>query len=90
MLNLPDQERKLIFGCGRCSERWNGKKTSHCGGCHETFSTPNTFDLHRRNGECLMPQFVAALARQERAGYYVWGYPKPEEGRTWEEEEDDD
>lgn len=86
-------EPKLLFGCARCDERWNGKKTSHCGGCHETFSTPSTFDIHRRNGECLNPAFLQTLVRQGRAGYAVWGYPKPEAGLMWENgesEEDDD
>ena len=26
-------------GCARCTARWTGHNTSHCGACHETFTS---------------------------------------------------
>lgn len=86
-----DQERKLVFGCGRCPERWSGRKTSHCGGCHETFSGPSAFDQHRTGGMCVFADetvmFKHGLARQQRAGYVVWGYVQTDE--RWDHQDDD-
>ena len=42
---------------GACGKTWTqrGERTSHCGGCHETFGTLSDFDKHRREGKCLPP-----------------------------------
>lgn len=83
------KERKLVHGCGRCPRRWNGKKTAHCGKCHELFSGPSAFDMHRDNGNCITPRGmkIRGLALQERAGYSVWGYAQADD--RWDNEEDD-
>lgn len=85
-------ERKLQHGCGRCSARWNGKKTAHCGSCHETFSGPSAFDQHRVGGTCVQADAATMLryllARQERAGYVVWGCAGADE--RWDNEDGDE
>ena len=42
---------------GACGKSWTqrGERTSHCGGCHETFGALSIFDKHRRDGRCLPP-----------------------------------
>ena len=42
---------------GACGKSWHqsGNRTSHCGGCHETFASLAVFDSHRRDGKCLAP-----------------------------------
>jgi hypothetical protein len=55
-----DRERpSLPYSC-RCGTRWGGERTCHCpsDGCHETFSTVDNFDGHRRGGACLDPAEV--------------------------------
>ena len=88
-LPLP---RKLQHWCPRCSARWNGKKTAHCGSCHETFSGPSAFDQHRAGGMCVQADPVTmmkyGLALQERAGYEVWGYAGTDE--RWDNEDGDE
>lgn len=34
--------------CGGCSRKWGGIRAAHCGKCHQTFVSPNAFDLHQR------------------------------------------
>ena len=40
-----------------CGARWHqaGNRTSHCAGCHRTFSSTSTFDAHRRDMRCVDP-----------------------------------
>lgn len=40
---------------GACGKTWDqvGDRTSHCGGCHETFVSLVLFDAHRQDGKCL-------------------------------------
>lgn len=71
---------QLPHSCGSCDNRWAGASTAHCGGgrgCHVTFSSPSSFDRHRREGRCLAPA-AAGLAALDRAGYVVWGSPADE------------
>jgi hypothetical protein len=62
----------LPHGCGRCGVRWSGMLTSHCAGCHLTFSGAGPFDRHRRNGTCLPPETVGLSLIPGRA-YPCWG-----------------
>lgn len=84
-------ERKLQYGCSRCPTRWSGAKTAHCPTCHETFSGPSAFDQHRTGGACVPADDAVmlkhGLARQERAGYRVWGYAGADE--RWDHQDDD-
>lgn len=71
---------RLPHSCGGCINRWAGASTAHCGGsrgCHVTFSSPSSFDRHRRTGQCLAPT-DASLVPLDRAGYIVWGHPTDE------------
>ena len=85
-------ERRLVHGCGRCPARWNGKKTAHCGQCHEIFSGPSAFDQHRVGAVCVPAEQATmlkhGLARQERAGYVVWGFAGADE--RWGNEDGDE
>ncbi len=38
-----------------------GWSPAHCAACHETFTTVNNFDRHRRNGHCADPAAVALV-----------------------------
>lgn len=31
----------------KCGAKWSGAVIAHCSACHETFTTPAGFDLHR-------------------------------------------
>jgi hypothetical protein len=48
---------------GACGKSWeqSGNRTSHCGGCHETFVSLSVFDAHRRDSKCLAPEDVKYL-----------------------------
>lgn len=39
----------MEFSCGGCDATWTGVNTSHCSGCHRTFSGPTLFDKHRQS-----------------------------------------
>ncbi len=67
------KRRPFEAGC-RCGVRWNGLNVAHCGACHETFTSPNGFDAHRRIGECRLPS-ECGLEPKNRAGNYMWGFP---------------
>lgn len=41
--------RLVTHGCGR-SWRQRGNRTSHCGGCHQTFEGLSLFDAHLEHG----------------------------------------
>lgn len=47
----------MVGSCRGCGKRFSGLKMAHCSMdyCHQTFSTPNLFDSHRKNGKCLDP-----------------------------------
>lgn len=71
------------FSCGGCDTRWGGFKQCHCAGCHELFSTPQNFDLHRSNGKCLQPgrirtQAKGLLLKRNERGVWVGAGDKPE------------
>jgi hypothetical protein len=58
-------------GCAGCTQSWGGLKRAHCAACHETFSTPNNFDRHRRNFTCLAPEDVGLV----HDGEGIWQLP---------------
>jgi hypothetical protein len=60
-----------------CGQSWSGLKTSHCSGCHLTFTTLLSFDKHRRISKCLSPE-EAGLVRTARE-YECYGFPGKEE-----------
>jgi hypothetical protein len=75
----PADERPLPHRCGRCGARWAGERTAHCAAmCHQTFSSPSAFYLHRVGGECRDPASRKLVLRQ-RAGYEVWSEPRDDE-----------
>lgn len=49
----------MTYTCGGCVNQWSGVSRAHCSGCHRTFATARSFDLHRRlqrgEGICLDP-----------------------------------
>lgn len=66
----------------RCVDLPIGTKYAHCTACHQTFTTPNNFDRHRRGDtdarQCLDPRdcgFVPA----ERVGFTAWSAPGRDE-----------
>ena len=67
------------IGCARCTNRWTGLNTAHCGNCHETFTGPSAFDKHRDGSHsqstrhCLHPTTVGLIAAGR--GYPCWGWP---------------
>jgi hypothetical protein len=79
---MPTSPR-LPHGCGGCDTRWGGFRTAHCGACHETFTTPANFDLHRAGskdkrhdqGECSDPA-TRGLVINERG---PWAMPGRED-----------
>lgn len=65
----------LPWSCGGCSARWSGSRTAHCAAsCHATFTSPTSFDAHRRDGQCRDPR-SAGLVEHRRVGYAAWGRP---------------
>lgn len=60
------------IGCGRCDARWGGTRTSHCGGCHQTFTGLSAFDAHRTGSHakrsCLNP--ATAVNQNEDSDSY--------------------
>lgn len=65
----------LPHSCGRCTNRWSGLNTCHCGGangCHRTFTGVGHFDRHRRDGRCVDPATIGLHLVDGRA-YEAWG-----------------
>ncbi|HEX6382227.1 MAG TPA: hypothetical protein VF180_13360 [Acidimicrobiia bacterium] len=63
---------------GACGMSWTGAGTSHCSGCHETFTSLAAFDRHRRNFRCIPPAALRMVPHQ-RAWGIVWSLPvRPE------------
>lgn len=64
-------------GCGKCQKRWGGYNTSHCSGCHETFTSLSAFDKHRTGSHasgsrrCLPPAEVGLVSAGRN--YPCWG-----------------
>lgn len=83
---ITKPDRRPPHGCGQCDARWSGFLTSHCGGCHRTFSGLTAFDLHRDGSHskgtrhCVDPESVG-LVENSRVGYVVWG--QPNDGTEW-------
>lgn len=68
------------FGCARCTHRWTGYNTAHCGACHETFTGISAFDAHRRDGQCAHPTTVGLTLTQR--SYLCWGSGVPNDYRV--------
>ncbi|WP_394620927.1 hypothetical protein JNUCC0626_18075 [Lentzea sp. JNUCC 0626] len=73
----------------RCGRTWTGTVSAHCACCHEHFSTPKNFDLHKPkarkpNGEpgCRKP---AVMTRERQDGTVVPLFKATEGvyGTTW-------
>lgn len=83
----PSEKRSVpAFGCQTCGKRWGGQKTSHCIVCHETFSSPATFDMHwagRSDRDCAPYLSKVGLFVSKRSGYEVWALPAPDEPVEW-------
>jgi hypothetical protein len=71
-------ENAIIHGCGAW---WTGNERSHCGGCHLTFSSLTSFEIHRRGLTCNEPAKVGLVARQAKFGD-IWGQPGPDPERA--------
>ena len=75
---------------GACGAVWNqiGNRTSHCGQCHQTFSSLSGFDRHQylRNQElhCREPLTLGMVAKVDRYGATVWSLPGGYWGKTGE------
>jgi hypothetical protein len=66
-----------------CGATWSGSKVSHCGSCHQTFSSLSSFDRHQsRTGTdklCRDPQ-EAGLVPVEKPWGVMWSMPGPPAG----------
>jgi hypothetical protein len=62
----------------RCGARWSGYSTSHCRGCHRTFTAVGPFDAHRVKGVCKDPAELGMVLADGRA-YEAWRLPDREE-----------
>lgn len=58
-----------------CGARWGGAGRSHCGGCHRTFSSDSAWQRHRRDLRCRAPEDSGLIARENRYGGVLWGWP---------------
>jgi hypothetical protein len=50
-----------MITCNDCGNTWTAGGAAHCTACHNLFSTPRLFDLHRttrggEHGSCLDPE----------------------------------
>ncbi|MFD9734373.1 hypothetical protein [Umezawaea sp. NPDC059074] len=71
--------------CRGCSTIWTGSVMCHCSArdCHRTFSSPKTFDRHRRGGQCQDPATLTQgkdgkpAMRQNDRGVWVGANEKP-------------
>ncbi|MFJ4808529.1 FDXHR family putative zinc-binding protein [Streptomyces longwoodensis] len=72
----PIPKNAIWHGCGNW---WTGEERSHCGGCHQTFTSLTSFERHRKGLRCNPPQEVGLVARQKPYGT-LWGLPAPEGG----------
>lgn len=68
----------LITGaCSGCPERWSNEALAHCGTCHRSFLSIDSFDRHRSarglHGSCLDPVRVAGLQLRTRYSVIAWG-----------------
>lgn len=57
-----------------CGARWSGATTSHCGACHETFTSVGAFDRHRNGSRCTNPEAIGMVVAPGRA-YDAWTNP---------------
>lgn len=68
-----------MHGCARCPNLWGGFNTSHCGGCHQTFTGLTAFDKHRDGSHsagtrhCVDPATVGLIDAGRT--YPCWGFP---------------
>jgi len=66
--------------CAKCPSRWAGSLTSHCTGCHLTFTGITAWEKHRdgthssRRGRFCVPPEQSGLVLTSRL-YPCWGIP---------------
>lgn len=82
----------LPHHCARCTARWNGYLTAHCGACHETFTGITAFDKHRDGSHtkgryCRTPKDVGLVLSGRN--YSCWGFPGSEND-FWNTEDEND
>ncbi len=71
--------RQQPHACAGCDARWGGFNTSHCSGCHRTFTGLTAFDKHRDGDHakstrrCLPPDLVGLVGAGR--DYPCWGFP---------------
>lgn len=58
-----------------CGAKWGGHRASHCGKCHETFSSLTAFDQHRRGLTCRAPDDSGLVPEDNKHGTTVWRLP---------------
>lgn len=44
--------------CRDCHRSWTSKREAHCATCHNHFSNPGNFDIHRTGTGCIPPADV--------------------------------
>jgi hypothetical protein len=64
--------------CGSCTLRWGGLNTSHCNGCHRTFTGMTAWEAHRtgthvKGRYCLDPADVGLV--DAGRSYPCWALP---------------
>lgn len=73
----------MIASC-HCGARWKqvGNSTSHCSGCHETFTSLAGFDAHFHGVSCVEP---ALVTRSTGEAMFVAepGGPQVKNGVIW-------
>jgi hypothetical protein len=79
---------ELPHHCAKCTSRWNGYSTAHCGACHLTFTGITAFDKHRDGSHtdrvgrfCVAPETVGLVLSGRT--YPCWGFPGPD-GDVWD------
>ncbi|MHA6629398.1 FDXHR family putative zinc-binding protein [Pseudonocardia sichuanensis] len=64
----PRRGPRTGYSCARCGARWTGSDAAHCGGCHETFTSPAAFDVHRAAAGACRPPTRRVLGAAESSG----------------------
>lgn len=66
----------------KCGASWTGMARAHCGGCHELFSGPSSFDKHRSAKKgyiCVDPASVGLVQLNDS----IWQEPIDEKGKEY-------